>query len=358
MHSRFLGDVEMCHVQPSEDAYESDGWLSTAPPAEFIEVGSPQIDVETVPRCPVCKGDKSEEHAVGFDYEYRTCRNPWRFVRCIDCGHVWLNPRPATSTLGIIYPSEYYAYHYESRINSIAVKAKEWLDRGKLRTIVEATTGPIGRYLDIGCGTGRFLRLMHQQGLSRENIWGIELDDQVVSELTDQGYHALNCRVEDCHEIELASLDLVTMFHVIEHVDDPGQVIERIASWLAPGGLLALETPNIDSQDARKYGSSFWGGYHIPRHWNLFTPETLTRLCSDRGLEPIAIRYQTGHSFWMYSIHHRLRYGQPPRRRLSRLFDPFRSVGLLAAFTLYDKVRAALGRRTSAMLLIARRQPA
>jgi hypothetical protein len=87
----------------------------------------------------------------------------------------------------------------------------------------------------------------------------------------------------------------------------------------------------------------------------LFTPDTLARLLSAAGLEPVGTMYQTGHSFWMYSVHHRLRYGTRPRPGLAKFFDPFSNVVPLAAFTAFDKARAALGFRTSAMLMLARK---
>ena len=150
-------------------------------------------------------------------------------------------------------------------------------------------------------------------------------------------------------------LDPITMFHVIEHVDDPGAVVDRVARWLTPGGIFAMETPNVESLDARIGRRTFWGGYHIPRHWNLFTPATAKRLLEDRGLEVIDIRYQSGHSFWIYGMHHRLRYGNPQLPKLARWFNPFRNLPMLALVTGFDRIRAALGMKTSAMLIIARK---
>ena len=162
--------------------------------------------------------------------------------------------------------------------------------------------------------------------------------------------------MEDCTEIADGSIDLATMFHVIEHVDDPGTVARRVAKWLTPGGVFAVETPNIDSYDARKFKQAFWGGYHIPRHWNLFSPVTLAKLLSDAGLEVVATKYQTGHSFWMYSYHHLTRFGPKQDVKGAAKFNPFGgSLLRLAAFTGFDKMRAALGRKTSAMLMLARK---
>ena len=96
----------------------------------------------------------------------------------------------------------------------------------------------------------------------------------------------------------------MTMFHVIEHVADPPRVAERVARWLAPGGVFAVETPNLESLDARLFRERYWGGYHFPRHWHLY---------------------------------------------------PFRGLPFLAAFTAWDRLRATLGFHTSAMLMIARK---
>jgi SAM-dependent methyltransferase len=196
---------------------------------------------------------------------------------------------------------------------------------------------------------------MAKRGLPRERIYGLELDQAVVDRLRTRGFQAWCERVETCTSIPAGSIDLATMFHVIEHVDAPDVVLERIAEWLAPGGVLAVETPNLDSIDARLFRDRYWGGYHIPRHWHLFSPHTLEKLLVRAGLTPVATMFQTGHSFWMYSLHHWLRYEPTERPSLARRFDPFRNVAPLAMFTLFDKVRGALGARTSAMLMIARK---
>jgi SAM-dependent methyltransferase len=322
-------------------------------PPEFQKRGAPEIAEEAVPACPVCDAIAAEPHARGFDYEMLTCRNEWRFVRCASCRHVWLNPRPALSTLPIIYPSDYYAYNYD-KISAVARRAKALLDNRKMRWILEHGAATPRAYLDIGCGDGRYLRVIERGGVPRERLVGLEVDERSVEALVAQGYRAMCARVEDC-ELPAETLDLVTMFHVIEHVEDPKRTMQRIVGWLAPGGLLAIETPNLDSLDGRLFGRGLWGGYHIPRHWSLFTTETLMRLLRDCGLEVVAVRYQTGHSFWMYSFHHALRYSARRFPRLARFFDPLRSLPFLVLFTVFDIARSAFGFRTSAVLVVARR---
>jgi len=330
------------------------GASESSVPAELRDARIPLIATEDVPACAVCGGLATTSYAHGYDYELRTCRNDWQFVRCAACGHVWLNPRPTVDALAVIYPPEYYAYDYETRVHPVARWAKSRLDDRKLDTIVERLPRTPGTFLDIGCGSGRYLHAMHRRGLQPRDIHGLELDAGTVARLAKEGFSVAARRVEDA-DIPSGSIDLATMFHVLEHVDSPDRVMKRVGDWLSPNGIVAVETPNLDSLDRRLFTDTFWGGYHFPRHWHLFTPETLGRLLATAGLEPIATLYQTGHSFWMYSIHHRLRYGAKPRPRLARWFDPFGGVGVLAAVTAFDLTRAAFGAQTSAMLMLARR---
>src|SRR5262249_15670648 len=153
---------------------------------------------EDVPLCPVCGSERYQSYAVGFDYELQTCRNPWRFVRCHACGHVWLNPRPALSTLSTIYPPTYYAYNYQQQINSIAVRGKPLLDRLKMGGILRHLPTAPRSFLDIGCGDGRFLRVMEKHGVARANNYGLELDEKIVRGLVAEGFQALCQRVEAC----------------------------------------------------------------------------------------------------------------------------------------------------------------
>ena len=93
---------------------------------------------------------------------------------------------------------------------------------------------------------------MAKRGVARERCFGLELDEDVV-ERTARGFTAYAERVEDAPEIPETTLDLVTIFHVLEHVEDPATCVRQLARWLAPGGLPAIETPNVDSLDRRLF---------------------------------------------------------------------------------------------------------
>ena len=328
---------------------------SVPTPPEFAGDRLPAILTTAIGRCPLCDAPESRPFAEGFDYELETCRNRWRFVECTSCAHVRLDPRPAVEALPTIYPSHYYAYGFGARVHPVAVKGKAWLDNRKMAGIVARLGKAPASFLDVGCGDGRFLRAMERRGVPRDRLFGLELDRAIVERLAGEGYQVECSRVEDSELVAPATVDLITMFHVVEHVVDPRPTVGKLADWLAPGGVLAVETPNRASLDARLFRRTFWGGYHFPRHWHLFDTEGVVRLLTGVGLEPAGIAYQTGHSFWLYSVHHWLRYGPPRMPRLAKRFDPIGSLLPLVIATGWDKLRAALGFRTSAVLVLGRR---
>lgn len=325
---------------------------------ELEDVNSPVIAQLAVGNCALCNAGDLQSYASGYDYELRTCSNEWHFKQCPNCNHVQLDPRPVIEELDTIYPANYYSYNMSEKLSVVAVMGKEFLDRLKFRRILRFLDYSPTSYLDIGCGDGRYLHLVERRkGIRRSNIYGLELSADISSKLRNEGFAVFNERVEACDSIPIGSISLATMFHVIEHLDDPVAVVGKISSWLAPGGILAIETPNIDALDARLFKKSYWGGYHIPRHWHLFHRKTLEILMRDNGIEPVHVAYQTGHSFWMYSFHHLVRY-KLKIPFLSKFFDPMKGLVFLIVFTGLDKLRAALGFKTSSILIVGRKVPA
>jgi 2-polyprenyl-3-methyl-5-hydroxy-6-metoxy-1,4-benzoquinol methylase len=328
-------------------------------PPVFRETGAlPLIATEPAGPCAVCGNRDFAMRANGFDFELETCRNQWDFHACKACGHVQLDPRPAPRTLGVIYPPTYYSYNMREKLNPLAIAGKAFLDRGKFRGFLALLRRPARSYLDIGCGDFKYLDLMHREGLAADNLYGLELDEAVVARAKEKGYQVFHERAETATAIPEGRIDVATMFHVIEHVADPRAVLLSVARWLSRDGILVIETPNIAALDARLFAGRYWGGYHIPRHWHLFTPDGIASLLAQSGFRVKTIRYQTGHSFWLYSLHHAIRYNPIlPSAMLARFFDPLRSLPMLILATAFDKLRAFLGFRTSAMLVIAELAP-
>ena len=143
---------------------------------------------------------------------------------------------------------------------------------------------------------------------------------------------------------------------MLEHVSSPAAVLTRAARLLAPGGLLVAEVPNPRSLNARLFRHRYWGGYHTPRHWNLFTLGALSSAASRAGLSLRAFRRTTGHAFWLFSLHHYLRY-RLGWDRLARWLHPARCLPGVAVATAVDLVRARFGGETDNMLVVLERVP-
>ncbi len=229
----------------------------------------------------------------------------------------------------------------EKSVNAFALRVKHWLEARKITKMLSLCSADAPQCLDIGCGDGRLLDRLAEQGVPPENLYGVELSPKVVDELDRKGYHGYEGRVEEL-SLPANHFDLILTCQVIEHVSDPAEMFQAVNRILAPGGIFIVETPNTDCLDARIFRKRYWGGYHFPRHWNLFNRKSIARLGKDSGLETVTVETFVCAVFWIYPFHHWLREHHAPRK-IYRLFWPSVNVPLLAFFTLVDIVLAPLG---------------
>ena len=117
--------------------------------------------------CVLCGSADAEPEASGLDFEYDTAPNRFRFVRCRGCAHLYLNPRPAARDLGVIYPSNYYAFSEGG--NPLVARLRSAWEGGKVRLYRELVGDGPRRILDVGCGNGRFLSLLRDHGAAVVN---------------------------------------------------------------------------------------------------------------------------------------------------------------------------------------------
>ena len=310
----------------------------------------------TVPSaCPVCPAETpAVDHAQGPDFEYETTGGTeWSLKRCEGCGTIFLDPRPDESELGRIYPTNYYAYDFTTK-QSLGFKVKTHLDaraaRGYLARCPQGTN-----VLDIGCGDGRLLRVFAELGVPRERLYGCDFDDAAIARGKEQGLQVSLGRFEEA-DLPLASFGVVILQQVIEHVPDPASVLEKIHELLVPGGVVILETPNVRSWDHALFPGRYWGGYHIPRHFFLFTADSLGALLRKTGYEVAETTPLVSPSFWVQSVHHTLKE-RPLLSPLRRLFHPQRPNAVaLATFTGLDTLGKTLG-LTSNMRVVGRKPP-
>ena len=92
------------------------------------------------------------------------------------------------------------------------------------------------------------------------------------------------------------------MHQLVEHVRDPRELLNKVKSILKPGGILSVETPDIEAWDFRLLSKRYWAGYHIPRHFYIFDKKNFSELAQELGFEVVSTRSLVNPVFWIHSI--------------------------------------------------------
>ncbi len=246
------------------------------------------------PSCPVCGAEKSRLCARVRDLEYRTSEETFSYWRCDACEVVYL-AQPPVERLREIYPPNYYSYRVESLRRSPLVGVKEWLDRREFRRILATLPGERLNVLDVGGGSGWLLSVIRASCPRVDETHEVDLDESAGEAARQAGHFFHATCIERFHSPTL--FDLIIMLNLIEHVASPRAVLEAMRGLLKPGGSVMIKTPNYDTLDRRLFGDR-WGGWHCPRHWVLFTRDSLIRLAESCGLRCVEARYTQGGSQW------------------------------------------------------------
>lgn len=292
---------------------------------------------EAVETCVLCGADGTEPMVERAVDRLHRLPGEFSFVRCTGCGLARLSPRPLPSEIGFYYPSDYYSYHCvepevptglgerdaDPVVGPAGVPAMQ-ASGGRLHTLrnhvyntvlawaghyptsdlpavfraLKSVLGPAlarrvfvgrhgfpigipqGRALDVGCGSGQFMRLLQYFGWE---VAGVEIDPVAVE--TAQRTTTTEVFAGEVQDAPFApaSFDFVHMSHVIEHMADPVASLRAVAALVKPGGAVYIEAPNGDSWNTR-HCREYWFGYDAPRHLHMFSPETLAETAAAAGL--------------------------------------------------------------------------
>lgn len=227
--------------------------------------------------CPVCKRKEFENVLTCEDYTYS--QEHFDIQKCVRCNFHFTNPRPDAKFIHNFYESPDYISHTgknQSILDSIYLGMRTLALRWKYRLILKRKVR--GKLLDYGCGSGEFLAYMGKRGWE---VFGMEpsaLARDRANQLLGPGRRLVREKLED---IERKKLDVITLWHVLEHVPDPNKLLTDLKLLLADDGLIFIAVPNFESFDAQYYGK-YWAGYDVPRHFWHFSHSTLQRLLSNQ----------------------------------------------------------------------------
>jgi SAM-dependent methyltransferase len=158
-------------------------------------------------------------------------------------------------------------------------------DRQRLG-LIRVLAAPPARLIDAGAGRGRFVLAASAAGYEAT---GIEPSDRGARAGAELGVCMTQAPIERA-QITPGSIDVVSLWHVLEHLDDPGDALSAIRSWLRPGGGLLVGVPNLASLQAR-LGGDRWYHLDVPRHRVHFTEAGLRALLGRRGFTLLATRH-------------------------------------------------------------------
>ena len=303
--------------------------------------------------CPLCGSLRRRDLARVRDEEYGTSDKRYLYVECRDCRLVYL-PHPPLSQLKKIYPPNYYSARPAEALGLLQ-RVKGALELRFFRRLLSRVPGKRLRVLDVGGGTGWMATAMRRADARVVESAVVDLDPGMRTAAQAQGHRFYASRIEGFKSP--LRFDLIALFNLIEHVADPGRVLRQLRKSLAPQGLLVVKTPNTDTIDRRLFESTYWGGYHAPRHWVLFNRENFTRLAADCGLEVAGFSYTQGAPQWtpsLMALFSRLRGARPPLPSDRPMFEKPLAKLLLGLSAGFDFLRLPFF-KTAQMFIILRR---
>ena len=257
--------------------------------------------------CPVCgsagisKVLKVKDNTASQEY--------FDIYHCRSCQVRFTQNPPSEASVADYYKSENYISHTDTSkglVNRLYQAVRSFSINQKKRLIEKITGLAKGNLLDIGSGTGYFLAAMQKAGWQTT---GLEPDEGARNVAMQQ--HAVTLLpAEEVFNLPGKKFQVITLWHVLEHVYDLKKYIATFKQLLAGNGKLFIAVPNYRSHDAMSYGSN-WAGYDVPRHLYHFTPQTMQWLMKESGLKIIDIKPMWFDSFYVSLLSSKYKNGNP-----------------------------------------------
>lgn len=251
--------------------------------------------MESVTYCPVCGSDKLSHILKTIDYT--VSHEEFSLSECEQCSVRFTVNAPSTLNIGKYYQSEQYISHTNSKrglFNKIYQLVRNYSLVSKRSLVCKHANKKSGIVLDYGCGTGSFLNEMKSNGWT---IKGIEPD----SGAAQKAQMLTGTEIGDpssLDSLENNSVDVITLWHVLEHVHELHPTIKMLKQKVRTDGVVFVAVPNYQSFDATYY-DRFWAAYDVPRHLYHFSKKSMATLMEANGLKIVRILPMWFDSFYV-----------------------------------------------------------
>ncbi len=256
-----------------------------------------------------------------------------------------------------LYPQTYYTINpasplflkgliYEVKKRQDVRRILAWVRRFGIRSI-----------LDIGCGdVEKLVSLRKNLSGLPVRLLGIDLQfSQVIKDKARaHGIVLLEANIDD-YEFppEFEKVDFILVSQLMEHLVAPDRVLDKLSQILHPQGKMLIETPNSGGLDFVLFHRRHWGGYHIPRHFNIFNPQGLASFVRRFGFKPLEQGFLSSPGFWIMSLRNQLGLNSIQRSGSFWEFLSFHNIWVVTLFVLIDTLSIKLHQPTSNQFLLA-----
>lgn len=242
---------------------------------------------------------KVKDHSVSGE-EFQLIQNS-------DYGFLETFPQPSLDALPRYYQSEDYISHTDSQRNlfeKIYHTVRKVSLKSKLN-LINSFSSEEKNLLDVGCGTGDFLKTAQQNGW---RVYGIEPNQDARNSANKKTNNSV-FETEQLLKFESSSFDVITLWHVLEHLPNLENQISIFKKLLRPNGRLIIAVPNYKSYDAEYY-NQFWAAYDVPRHLWHFNQDSISKLVSKESFEVIKVKPMWFDAFYVSLLSEKYKSGK------------------------------------------------
>lgn len=241
--------------------------------------------------CPACGNQGAKLLVSGTDRLYGTTTKEFHVIECRTCKLIRLFPWPEPGELARYYPDDYWFVPEGGTVSLLEEAYRRFVLRDHVHfaqgALRHASPDRKGSVLDVGCGGGLFLKMLSERGHS---VMGLDFSLSAASAAWRQNGVPVVCGNLAEPPLPGGSFDLVTMYHVLEHLYDPASYLDVAHSLLKPGGRLIVQVPNAACWQFLLLGE-MWSGIDIPRHLFDFRDKDVEVLLEHCGFEVVRRKY-------------------------------------------------------------------